>query len=459
MTIELIISISFSICLIATILFETRRSGEFVTPFILLVCFSIVDVFIPLGYFAFNGVPDHPYIPKYSIDAYARAALIYFVFIYILYLGYLLVTPKPYTAVQREQRCLSLFKISTYRFSVIYVSTVSLLTLNLFLNSDRFGSFNSYLLVKSKRYDYGIADELSGFFEKFFVHFEGTLIYIHVILTFILVYHARVRRNKNYYTVFLVIIGYLPCLLTFQKGTQLNYFIGLYLVLYLASIERRSIAGEKLLIPIRINLPVTLLGLAGVFAFTAYGALRNYSHDVAFGIAGSRSVWLADLARFIRGEGLIGLTWIDQSYDSAANLLMGKTYFDMLLLPIPRVFYTNKPSWYGVSDITRGIGGPSTTQDAVTMPGEIIANFGIEALFLAILWGLLFGLIYRFRWSTRFKIVYAAIVFQVVSVSAWMSYTGFTNSMKNILIYIIIVNFIYRKKAKIVSSTLTSKRA
>ena len=56
----------------------------------------------------------------------------------------------------------------------------------------------------------------------------------------------------------------------------------------------------------------------------------------------------------------------------------------MLLLLIPRAIYKSKPEWYGIDDITTGMGWPSSSQSAVTMPGETYANFGWFGLFVAV---------------------------------------------------------------------------
>ena len=74
-------------------------------------------------------------------------------------------------------------------------------------------------------------------------------------------------------------------------------------------------------------------------------------------------------------------------YGHDLDFLMGKTYIDMLLLPIPRAIYKSKPEWYGIDDITTGMGWPSSSQSAVTMQVKLTQIFGWFGLFVAVFYG------------------------------------------------------------------------
>ena len=111
----------------------------------------------------------------------------------------------------------------------------------------------------------------------------------------------------------------------------------------------------------------------------------------------------------------------------------------MLLLPVPRTIYTSKPEWYGIDDITRGMGWPPTTQYAVTMPGEMYANFGFLGAPLIALFGMIFGAFYRKRLDPRFLFVYAMILLPSMFVTFWMSFTGFMNVIFKVPIYLLLV--------------------
>jgi len=164
-----------------------------------------------------------------------------------------------------------------------------------------------------------------------------------------------------------------------------------------------------------------------VSAFLTYGALRGAYIDEALNreSSGESAVYKV----FIQGSGIQGISGVMRRYGEDLDFLMGKTYIDMLLLPIPRVIYTSKPDWYGIDDITTGMGWASSTQSAVTMPGEAYANFGWFGLFIAVLYGMSFGVFLRFINSKGgiYTVLYPSIMIQVIFVSNWMAFTGIMN--------------------------------
>ena len=84
-------------------------------------------------------------------------------------------------------------------------------------------------------------------------------------------------------------------------------------------------------------------------------------------------------------------------------------------MPIPRAIYKSKPEWYGIDDITTGMGWPSSSQSAVTMPGEAYANFGWFGLFVAVFYGVFFGLFLKFINSRGgvYTTLYASVIIPV----------------------------------------------
>ena len=91
------------------------------------------------------------------------------------------------------------------------------------------------------------------------------------------------------------------------------------------------------------------------------------------------------LSLLFEGQSLKGATRIYKFYDDNEYFL-GQTYFDMLLLPIPRSIYKNKPEWYGIDDISHGMNLPSTSQSSVSLFGEAYANFGFFGIFTIPIW-------------------------------------------------------------------------
>ena len=118
----------------------------------------------------------------------------------------------------------------------------------------------------------------------------------------------------------------------------------------------------------------------------------------------------------------------------------------MMLLIIPRSVYTSKPDWYGVSDISRGMGGPDSTQDAITVPGEAYANFGPIGISLVIIFGALYGFFYGYKNHPRFRYAYAFIVIPSVFPLFWMSFTEFVNNMLVLPFAIVVLTLVVQKR-------------
>jgi hypothetical protein len=226
----------------------------------------------------------------------------------------------------------------------------------------------------------------------------------------------------------------------------LNFFIAVLITFYFSKeSERIQICSKKINVALRLVNGKAILAITlALSLFIAYGALRNYMYDQST-VQASEGSFKKEVQRFARGEGLMGLTWINESYGKNYDYLYGKTYIDMMLLPVPRLIYPSKPDWYGVADITRNIGGPISSQDAVTMPGEAVANFGLLGILVMPFWGVGFGLYFRYRYMPRFKYIYAISLFQLVSVVSWMSFTGLANSVIKIVIYFIVTYFVLTK--------------
>jgi hypothetical protein len=165
-----------------------------------------------------------------------------------------------------------------------------------------------------------------------------------------------------------------------------------------------------------------------VGAFLTYGALRGaYVNEVLDRESSDKQSTIVKVLS--QGSGIQGISAVMRRYGEDVDFLMGKTYIDMLLLPIPRVIYTSKPAWYGIDDITKGMGWPSSSQSAVTMPGEAYANFGWFGQLIAVLYGIAFGMFLKYinNKGGIYIVLYAAIIIPVIFVSNWMAFTGIMN--------------------------------
>jgi len=146
-----------------------------------------------------------------------------------------------------------------------------------------------------------------------------------------------------------------------------------------------------------------------------------------------------------QGSGLEGVSNIIDLYGSSVDYMFGKTYLDMLLMPVPRSIYSSKPDWYGIDDITRGMGWPESTQSAVTMAGEAYANFSYFGLIIGVGYGVVLGLIVRVMFSNPILLtLYPTVIIQMILVTNWMGFTGFMNAFLKSLVILVIFIFIKR---------------
>ena len=192
-----------------------------------------------------------------------------------------------------------------------------------------------------------------------------------------------------------------------------------------------------------------VFALLVVTAFLGYGAIRGAFVDQALGQESEEKTSIIYKV-LNQGSGIQGVSGVMRRYGEDLDFLMGKTYVDMLLLPVPRVIYKSKPEWYGIDDITTGMGWPSSSQSAVTMPGEAYANFGWFGLFIAALYGIFFGLFLRFI-NTKggvYTVLYASVIIPVIFVSNWMAFTGIMNMFFTTL-FLIIMLFLINTRFKL----------
>jgi hypothetical protein len=252
------------------------------------------------------------------------------------------------------------------------------------------------------------------------------------------------RKNLKYPKLFGFVFPALAVILamsTFLRGAVLTCAI----TLIFSEVIRRQCkqqANKSIILPRKSLKLFFAMLLAGVVSIYIFGAIRDGYRGAAADIQ-KDDIEIFVPTFFTAGHGLLGLSHIVSEYGNSVEFLYGRTYFDMILLPVPRVVYTSKPKWYGIDDITRGMGWPESTQSAVTMPGEAFANFGIFGLLVAFPLGFAFGWLQKLvrKNPISFLLLGPIIFFQLTSVANWMSFTGIMNSVP--LIFFLFILSIY----------------
>lgn len=188
----------------------------------------------------------------------------------------------------------------------------------------------------------------------------------------------------------------------------------------------------------------------GIVLFAGYGSIRSNIEqgEDQVPIGGAVNNAVVDILG--AGYGLRGLSAIVGEFGENLQYFYGKTYLDMILLPIPRSIYTSKPEWYGIDDITRAMGWPESTESAVSMPGEAYANFGIFGIFIGVVFGMLLR-IFKMDFATGaspIHFLYVSFGITVLFIANWMSFTGIMNSFARLLVGYLLLRIVLKPTRK-----------
>lgn len=440
--------------LVYTLIWGIFREKELLSPWSLYLSFSIVDVFIPAIIYLSDSDFSlstywAAYIPRFAPDEYLKTSVVFTVSLVLFYLGYIaLITsfrrglfslPKPEIIRDKYFPAMS-------RLYLVLLLSGAICMLALFMEVQSYGSLAACLDYRFRR-EYGTKMLYDSSFETVVFFLAPIMRSVFVMLVGVAYYYRNTRSSARFSGRMLLLVGLFIISTSFTRGSMLLFFVMLIVLENLRLMELESLTERKRMMKVFAKQLVRVLaiGCVALVTFTVYGAIRNfYSSATQGGYMSAQESVAFEAQRLFHGEGLIGLTWIMQSFPDTAEYLNGKTIIDMLLLPVPRSIYPSKPLWYGIADITRTIGAPETTQDAVTIPGELYANFGLGGIMLVGIFGVLFGGFYLCKYYPRMKFVYAANLSPLVMTSYWMAFTGFMNAMVAVPMMYIVLLYVIR---------------
>ncbi len=229
---------------------------------------------------------------------------------------------------------------------------------------------------------------------------------------------------------------------TFFRGSILLLILALAFVEFmrLSMLDGVSVKAAKR--------KATQWAVLSMVLFLLYGAIRRDFEARAWGSQGDSESYILKVIN--QGSGLRGISYIVKNYGEHVRYLWGKTYIDMLLFPVPRSLYTTKPEWYGIDDITRGMGWSHSTQAAVTIPGEAFANFGwCGVVFVMPVFGMFFGIMYRYCSQNRSPLMflYPAVIMYMLFVSSWMAFTGIALRSIQLIVCVLLLKVLFRRTA------------
>ncbi len=437
-------TLALSFCVVLTVLAvrEYRYRRELFTPWLVILVFAVIDVFLPAALFMTFGTPTlPPWMAPIRPESILSAMLIYLASIAFFAAGYFFVAGS-----ERETRRgknwlrLALIEIRPHRVYLALLGTGSWYLVSLATLAQQAGGLEAYLSQSFARRFRGEALVSENLTQLVLLQLAPAMRLSFLSLVGLL-FFARYRYKRPIlWGVFLPVIGWLFTLTTFFRGSQLVYFLSLA---FLEATRGRLGKAypwsglQRELVPAaststRRVVPrgaVVLIILSTTF-FGLYGAYRAYNTWSEWGKPISVSTAVASqTTEVLRGSSLLSLASILDFYPENGEFLKGRTLVDTLLLPVPRALWPEKPAWYGIDDVTRRMGWPTTTQSAVTIPGEFYANFGPLGIVGIAGFGVTFGLLYRYRHRPNLFFVYAFGVLHAVLLTQWMASTGLMTSL------------------------------
>jgi len=403
--------------------------------------FALVDVFIPAIYWGLYGQVGTPsWSNELSADEILLGLLFYGAF-FTLFIALMFLINKGAGVKTMESAILN--KATDRRLLHLTSIMLTLAGVKIINEISSTGSFANWIIAKTILSS--AATDGSSSIEPTSIFLQLPTIAIFQALSGLCFFYRKKTQYKLIYTYAFPLLSLLISISTFLRGAVLLWFFTIFLSIYIEKITLKIKNDTKPKIKKTFIIKAAVVALLIIYG---YGSVRdefrgNLNEGVQENTKGVAPTFLT------AGHGLLGVSHIVRDFGHNVEFMHGKTYLDMLLLPVPRVIYTSKPSWYGIDDITRRMGWPETTQSAVTMPGEAYANFGIFGFLLAIPFALLFALlqITIFKNSIRLLILGPTVLFQVTSVSNWMSFTGFMNSFP-LLILLLVTAELIRTKSK-----------
>jgi oligosaccharide repeat unit polymerase len=441
---ESLLSLVISLLAISVALYISRSLLKRPTgPFhiaIILIALALIDVYIPAIFWIVEGIPSGP---EWMIDITYPDMLYGLVFYTAFYVLMLI----PLLTVKENRGVPAKSNLKRGRLEVLTPTMLFLAVAALLLQVYSFGGPGAWFFRMSLARWTGELDEsTAGGLTGLMLLLPWRVMFgLLVIIGF---YFRDELRPRYLYTYVYPSAAVVLAMTTFFRGSVLLLTLGLIFAEHarrrnlptrartFAPRSKRSVMTRKLVLGISLTVAI----------FVAFGAVRDHFNLEALETV-SETKGMFTLLR--QGSGILGISSIVGHYgEKTEDRFLGKTYLDMLLFPVPRSIYTSKPEWYGIDDITRGMGWPTSTQSAVTIPGEAFANFGPVGLLLAPLFGLLLRWLFARTCSSNrlYFFLYPSVILYMIFISNWMSFTGMMNQfLPLICMFLLILLFLQAK--------------
>ncbi len=423
-----------AITMLAWYLLKSFMAGRYISFLTLMALFVIVDVYMPGAIGVITGKYLNYHYFKIADNTYFLALIIYSISIFLFLLGFY---AKPHYCFRTSNEE---YYINEKRLQIVFVVVLLVVLLNLYNEYSYCGSLDNFINYKFKRV-YAVSIQYDSAIKslvRFMSEFSFTSMLVIISIGFI---NNDKLRHRLFWKYTSPVISLAVALTTMYRGSIIELMCTIIASIQLSYFEKMGV------MPNAIKHKMKTIGYFGVFGFLIFGAIRNSLSAQAWGndsipLLTSISEMLTDTL----GNSLSALSRCIEYVNAGNNLFWGQSIIEMLIYPfIPRSIWVGKPALYGIVILTTAMGSPNTTMDAVTIPGELIMNFGYIGLIIIVFIGKLYKFIEKLKYHNRFKYLYVATVFSLVSTPLWMGFTGFFAKIRYFPVYILIIFFVVRK--------------
>jgi len=426
---------------------DGSTTGFYISGFSLFYLFEAIDLLVPgMLVIAFDLNSSSPFQPLFSNDEKALALVVASVSFLLFMIGY-----SRSGSVQAIRSDPLPVLVNVRRLIILNVIFGGLVLIH-FANLVYFYGGVSNYIESMSIWRYGRIYQDKTAFDRI-LDLIGS---VSRFASFVLIsnlYCFRHKVNSKLIIYGALLFAICVSLATFYRGTLLLFF------LMLASAEQYRIQNGAKQFASRSAAAnykkgqfrkLASLSIVGVILFTIYGALRSFlgsnARDEVQSSGGE--AFASELGRLIDHGGFYSLTHILSTFDKA-NLLYGESIYSTLFFRfIPRNFWPSKPLNYGAYDINNVLGYPGTTQAAITIPGELFANFGLLGVGAGMLLvGYLLSKFQDLSRSRRLDLFHTSTVASLVISIGWFSTTGFSSWLYSVFV----IYFIYISRFRFVN--------
>ena len=405
------------------------KKGVYLSIVNIISVIEILDLFFPAILGSFSGKYFAlPYVAPLNDSEVLTAVIIADLSFILLLFGY-----NRFRPTLRKENAYIESSIDFIKVKWVFLISVGIYFLDLYYSYKSFGSWMEFYTFKLTRaYAVGV-EAKSGFARIISILAETT--YVIILMMFgIMITHKEhySKRDFGMYITLIIVV----CLLSLSRGTIIGLFISIVACLEFKSYSVGGLSDKTKKMLYKYS-------VIGVCCFLLFGGMRNalqQSHfqDEKTGVFESA----IEAANNTFGNSLIALTRTVRYVESGKPLFEGQSYGEMFLSFVPRSIMPNKPSLYGVQNLTMANGSPESTMDAITIPGELLMNFGYIGIIFMLLWGIAFRVVDNLRYKVRLRYFLSAAIFTISTTSCWMSFTGFFSQLKYLIIYYIVLKIV-----------------